>query len=101
MSMASDISTISSSLNAIKNAIIDKGVTPSGNITTYADAISQIPTASTGTNLSKGTYSFTADNGETFTIIIQCAAGYSENRVSYDSTTNTITITGGLSNEPT
>lgn len=42
MSMASDISTISSSLNAIKNAIIDKGVTPTGNITTYADAIRQI-----------------------------------------------------------
>ena len=43
MSLSSDISTISSSLNAIKNAIIDKGVTPTGNITTYADAISQIP----------------------------------------------------------
>jgi len=42
MSIISDISTISSSLNAIKEAIIDKGVTPLGDITTYAEAIRQI-----------------------------------------------------------
>lgn len=99
MSLSSDISTISSSLNAIKNAIIDKGVTPTGNITTYADAISQISGGS-NTVLNKGTYTFTADNGEIFTVIVQCAAGYSDNRVSYDSSTNTITITGGISSEP-
>ena len=68
MSLSSDISTISSSLNAIKNAIIDKGVTPTGNITTYADAISQIPTAST--ELTEGTYTLTHEDGLTYTIII-------------------------------
>ena len=44
MTLASDISTTSTSLSDIKNAIIAKGVTPSGNITTYAAAIADIPT---------------------------------------------------------
>ena len=42
MTLASDISTTSTSLSDIKNAIIAKGVTPSGNITTYAAAIMNI-----------------------------------------------------------
>lgn len=42
MTLASDISTTSTALSDIKQAIIDKGVTPSGNITTYATAIGQI-----------------------------------------------------------
>jgi hypothetical protein len=42
MTLASDISTTSTALSDIKQAIIDKGVTPSGNITTYATAIAQI-----------------------------------------------------------
>lgn len=42
MSLSSDISTTSTALSDIKTAIIAKGVTPSGNITTYATAISQI-----------------------------------------------------------
>lgn len=46
MSLSSDISTTSTALSDIKQAIIDKGVTPSGNITTYATAISQIGGAS-------------------------------------------------------
>ena len=53
MSMASDISTISSSLNAIKNAIIDKGVTPLGDITTYAEAITQIQGDESGVETNK------------------------------------------------
>lgn len=43
MTLSSDISTTSTALSNIKQAIIDKGVTPSGNITTYAQAISSIP----------------------------------------------------------
>lgn len=42
MTLSSDISTTSTALSDIKSAIIAKGVTPSGNITTYAAAISQI-----------------------------------------------------------
>ena len=42
MTLSSDISTTSTALSDIKSAIIAKGVTPSGNITTYATAISQI-----------------------------------------------------------
>lgn len=48
MTLASDISTTSTALSDIKQAIIDKGVTPSGNITTYAAAISDIPTGGGG-----------------------------------------------------
>ena len=43
MTLSSDISTTSTALSDIKTAIIAKGVTPSGNITTYATAISNIP----------------------------------------------------------
>lgn len=42
MSLSNDINTTSTALSDIKDAIIAKGVTPSGNITTYATAISQI-----------------------------------------------------------
>jgi hypothetical protein len=44
MTLSSDISTTSTALSDIKQAIIAKGVTPSGNITTYAAAITGIPT---------------------------------------------------------
>lgn len=47
MTLASDISTTSTALSDIKQAIIDKGVTPSGNITTYAAAISNIVSGGT------------------------------------------------------
>ena len=42
MTLSSDISTTSTALSDIKSAIIAKGVTPSGNITTYATAIGNI-----------------------------------------------------------
>lgn len=48
MTLASDISTTSTSLSDIKNAIIAKGVTPTGNITTYATAIDNINTDGIG-----------------------------------------------------
>lgn len=57
MSLTSDINTTSTALSNIKSAIIAKGVTPSGNITTYANAISQIPTGTTPT----GTLSITTN----------------------------------------
>lgn len=40
--IATNLSTIDGSLSDIKTAIVAKGVTPSGNITTYATAIGQI-----------------------------------------------------------
>lgn len=57
MSLTSDINTTSTALSNIKSAIIAKGVTPTGNITTYANAISQIPTGITPT----GTLSITTN----------------------------------------
>ena len=39
MTLTSDIETIRTTIQNIKQAIIAKGVTPSGNITTYASAI--------------------------------------------------------------
>ena len=49
MTLSSDISTTSTALSDIKQAIIAKGVTPSGNITTYATAISNINTVNNTT----------------------------------------------------
>ncbi len=46
MSTNDKLNTINTSLNNIKTAIIAKGATPSGNITTYATAISNIPQSS-------------------------------------------------------
>ncbi len=40
--ISENLSTVKQSLIDIKNAIIDKGVTPTGNITTYAEAIDQL-----------------------------------------------------------
>ena len=42
MTLSGDVNTTSSALADIKDAIIENGVTPSGNITTYATAISNI-----------------------------------------------------------
>lgn len=42
MSVQEKLNTVKTSLSDIKTAIIGKGVTPEGNITTYADAISTI-----------------------------------------------------------
>lgn len=57
------LNTINTALNNIKEAIIDKGQTPSGNITTYADAISNIETGITPTGsidiTQNGTYDVT------------------------------------------
>ena len=44
MSIEENVDVIGQSLTSIKNAIIAKGVTPSGNVTTYAAAIGQITT---------------------------------------------------------
>ena len=52
MTLSSDISTTSTALSDIKTAIIAKGVTPSGNITTYAAAISNIPSGG-GTGITR------------------------------------------------
>lgn len=80
MTLSSDISTTSTALNDIKNAIINKGVTPSGNITTYAAAINNIPTSSEfqltrfkdDTNTEIGTHymNFTDGNGNEYKVIL-------------------------------
>ena len=48
MSLSSDISTVSGALANIRQAIMLKGQTPSGDITTYANAISAIPVSTGG-----------------------------------------------------
>ena len=48
-----EINTLKTTLNNIKNAIINKGQTPSGGITTYATAISNIQSGS-GSSLPNG-----------------------------------------------
>lgn len=53
MSTYEKLDTINDSLNDIKTAIISKGVTPSGNITTYAQAIEDIPTGSGGVGIAR------------------------------------------------
>lgn len=64
MTLASDISTTSTSLSDIKNAIIAKGVTPSGNITTYAAAIGNIQTGGIGITreIKNGVYQIPTEN---------------------------------------
>ena len=44
MSIDDKLDIIGDSLTDIKGAILNKGVTPSGNITTYASAIEQLST---------------------------------------------------------
>lgn len=50
MSVQEKLNTVKTSLSDIKTAIIGKGVTPKGNITTYADAINNIQTGSGGSS---------------------------------------------------
>ena len=45
MTLTSDIHTTSTAIANIKQAIINRGVVPTGNITTYAEAINKIPNA--------------------------------------------------------
>lgn len=59
--VATNLSTINSSLSDIKTAIVNKGVTPSGNITTYATAIGSIPSG--GTSLTGLKVNVTFENG--------------------------------------
>ena len=46
MTLMENVSKVVVALNSIKNAIIEKGVTPTGDCTTYAQAIAQIPSGS-------------------------------------------------------
>ena len=65
MTLSSDINTTSTALSNIKNAIIAKGVTPTGNITTYALAIGCISTVNNTTlsvTPSASAQSFTPSN---------------------------------------
>lgn len=62
MTRAEKFTTIYNAFKAIKTAITGKGVTVSGDITTYADAITAIPVGvqlETGTILGSGTASLT------------------------------------------
>ena len=55
-----EINTLKTTLNNIKNAIINKGQTPSGGITTYATAISNIQSGS-GSSLPNGLHKITVN----------------------------------------
>lgn len=46
MTLMENVSKVVVALNSIKNAIIEKGVTPTGDCTTFAQAIAQIPSGS-------------------------------------------------------
>lgn len=61
MSIADKLGIIRSACTDIKNAIIEKGVTPTGNITTYASAIASIESVSGGGVEPSGTLSITAN----------------------------------------
>ena len=80
MSLSSDLNTISTSLTAIKNAIIAKGVTPSGNITTYATAIGNISGGGSSTLITKsitqnGTYNASSDNADGYSSVTVNVSG--------------------------
>lgn len=100
MSLSSDISTTSTALSDIKQAIIAKGVTPSGNITTYAAAINNIPTSSEfqltrfkdDTNTEIGTHymNFTDGNGNEYKVIV-LDARYRNASTQWCSDRNTVT----------
>lgn len=69
--ISENLSTVKQSLIDIKNAIIDKGVTPTGNITTYAEAINQLCLCGESQELcienvgSSGTFSITKSDSST------------------------------------
>ena len=66
MSLSDNITTISESLSDIRTAIVNKGVTPTGDITTYATAIGNITTLNGQTKTVSPTTSqqtVTPDNG--------------------------------------
>ena len=68
MSIATKLTTIRNTLKAIKQAIINKGQTPSGDITTYPNAINNITSSVTIKNQDKtitSNGSYTADSGYT------------------------------------
>lgn len=79
MTLSSDISTTSTALSDIKSAIIAKGVTPSGNITTYATAISNIPTGGdyqlhrikddSNNEIGTAFMEFKDENGDKYTVV--------------------------------
>lgn len=68
MSISDKLTTIRNAIKAIKQAIINKGQTPSGDITTYPDAIGNITSGTTINNQNKtitSNGSYTADEGYT------------------------------------
>ena len=68
MSISDKLTTIRNAIKAIKQAIIDKGQTPSGDITTYSEAIGNISGGTTINNQDKTITengSYTADTGYT------------------------------------
>ena len=65
MSIATKLTTIRNTLKAIKQAIINKGQTPSGDITTYPDAIGNITTIKNQDKTITSNGSYTADSGYT------------------------------------
>lgn len=101
--IATNLSTIDGSLSDIKTAIVAKGVTPSGNITTYATAIGNISSGGGGgdvtltrfkddTNTEIGTHfcNFTDANNNTYKVIVLDAV-YRSNSVNWCSNYGSVT----------
>lgn len=65
MSISEKLTTIRNTLKAIKQAIINKGQTPSGDITTYPDAISGISVVKNQDKTLTKNGAYTADDGYT------------------------------------
>ncbi len=88
MTISEKLITISSALQSIEQSIINKGQTPTGNITTYATAIDNIPSGGGGSTLitksitQNGTYNASSDNAD----------GYSSVTVNVSTVTPTGTI---------
>lgn len=65
--LVENVNRVVTALNDIKNALINKGVEPTGKCETFADAIDQIQT---GTNVKVGNFTIPAGTGKDFFVEI-------------------------------
>lgn len=85
--IAEKLTIINNAFKAIKQAIINKGGTTSGNVTTYAQAISNIPSGGSTINNQDKTFTtngiYTADSGYTGlgTVTVNVSGGESETSI--------------------
>lgn len=68
--LVENVNRVVSALNDIKNAIIAKGVTPTGKCETFADAIAQIETGGGGTDVCIGNFTIPAGLNQNY--LVEC-----------------------------